>query len=111
MGSFRVSKFKASKKDKVSKNLKAKLKELGITYKQYKVQKLMEKIKKHGGCKAYKSALKLVDPSDKAKETMGIKNQGRISLKQYIYLVEELGFDGDKIKNWTKHRADKEINK
>ena len=50
-------------------------------------------------------------PADKSKETRGIKLKGGITLKQYLYLVQKFGVDGDECKNWTKHKASKEISK
>jgi tyrosyl-tRNA synthetase len=53
---------------------------------------------------------KCTDPSDKAKITQGIKMIGRISLKQYLFLISK-GYDADTISKWTKYHASKEIGK
>ena len=52
--------------------------------------------------------VKVYDPAYKAQATRGQTICGRITLSQYLFLVD-LGEDGDKIKHWTRHRASQRI--
>lgn len=54
--------------------------------------------------------LKWRRPEHKGMATRGIRLAGKITLRQYLRLIE-LGMDGEKIKGWTAHRASKEISR
>lgn len=56
-----------------------------------------------------KKRRKIISPSEKAARTKGLF-AGRITLKQYQLLFRH-GYDGDRIRKWTKHKASKEIQK
>jgi len=57
-----------------------------------------------------KNTFKIYSPEDKSKLTTRNTMIGRITIKQYAFLVLN-GFNGEKIKDWTKYHAHKEISK
>jgi hypothetical protein len=57
-------------------------------------------------CKKYK----IISPADKTKKTQDINLKGRITLKQYLFLIEH-NYNGDDIKGWTCYKAYNTINK
>lgn len=51
---------------------------------------------------------KLVNPEHRAMRTKGMTHAGRITYKQYKFLVNS-GHKGSDVKNWTRRRASKAI--
>jgi len=49
-------------------------------------------------------------PEYRAMQTKGIPMADKITLKQYLYLLN-LGCDGDQIKSWTRYHASQEIDR
>lgn len=71
----------------------------------------MKYTSKHGGTGSRMTgANKVTAPADKAKQTQGLKLTGRITLRQFQFLVNR-NYDAAVVMHWSKHRASKEIEK
>jgi len=75
-----------------------------------KNRKNNSKSNKNVDMEAGEKFFRIVAPEEKAAATCR-RMAGKITFRQYLYLVERFGYDGNKIKGITKYRASQLITK